>query len=285
MQATNIDLIQETNQKPSMQSIDLHSYNSQISLQSSLSFTRKPSLASITTLTTHKHYSHTSTWLRASILGASDGLISTGSLLLGVLAGGNTDYLVLTGTAALVGGSLSMAMGEWVSVGSQRDSEEADINLERKQHLKGGIHTQLEFEELRRSFIAKGLSSRLANEVALELSAKPLDDLVKIHVHEELGIDTEELTNPWQACVASALAFVAGAFPPLLVVILTGKDRSLGIIAVLLTCWVLFIFFGSLGGQIGGYSKLKGAMRLAFGGTIALGFTFGIGMLFNVQIG
>ena len=103
-------------------------------------------------------------------------------------------------------------------------------------------------------------------------------------MHEECGIDTEKLTNPLQACLASALAFLAGGFPPLLAVILTGSDRSLGIIAVVLTCWILFIVFGAIGAKIGGYSRLKGAVRLAFGGSVALSFTFGIGLLFNVQM-
>jgi VIT1/CCC1 family predicted Fe2+/Mn2+ transporter len=268
-------------QKPSLESI---------SSQKSIEHPPRPrstqsltsSLSSIE-LPTHKHYSHKSTWLRAGILGASDGLVSTGALLLGVLAGGSTSSLILTGTSALVAGALSMALGEWVSVASQRDSERADIDLEMKQHSKGGVHEQLEFEELRRNYIKKGLSPELANQVALELSAKPLEELVKIHVYEECGIDTEQLTNPFQACFASALAFVAGGFPPLLAVILTGSDRGLGIIAVVMTCWILFLVFGAIGANIGGYSRLKGAVRLAFGGSVALSFTFGIGLLFNVQ--
>jgi VIT1/CCC1 family predicted Fe2+/Mn2+ transporter len=206
-------------------------------------------------------YPNTSNWTLAGILG----LVTTGALLLGLLGGDKTDTLLLAGTCALLAGGLSIALAEWVSA---RDSD-----FESDKDYKDGLQSQLEFEELRREYISKGLTPQLAHQVALELSGK---------LDERAGSNEGEHHDfTLQSCVASALAFVLGGFAPLLVVILTRNNRAAGIIGVLLTCWVLFFTFGALLGHFKGYSKVKKAMNVAFGGTLVLGLSYGIGLLFN----
>ncbi|KAJ3319439.1 hypothetical protein HDV06_006325 [Boothiomyces sp. JEL0866] len=227
----------------------------------------------------HQHYSHRANWLRAGVLGASDGLVSNSSIILGILAANKSDVAVLTGLSALVAGTISMALGEYISVSSQRDTEEADIKLERNEHEKGGQTAVEEFEELKLSYIEKGLSPETAHLVVTELHGHSIDRVVQIHVREELGIDVDDLTNPWEAAGASAIAFATGAAPPLIVVAITTSQIASILIAIV--CGIFLIIFGGIGSHLGGGAIWKGSLRVFIGGMIAMGCTFGIGSIFE----
>ncbi|KAJ3311631.1 hypothetical protein HDV04_003895 [Boothiomyces sp. JEL0838] len=227
----------------------------------------------------HQHYSHRANWLRAGVLGASDGLVSNSSIILGILAANKPEVAVLTGLSALVAGTISMALGEYISVSSQRDTEEADIKLERKEHERGGQTAIEEFEELKLGYIEKGLSPETAHLVATELHDLHIDKIVQIHVREELGIDVDDLTNPWEAAGASAIAFATGAAPPLIVVAITTSQIASVLIAIV--CGVFLLVFGGIGSHLGGGSIWKGSLRVFIGGMIAMGATFGIGAIFE----
>ncbi|KAJ3045648.1 hypothetical protein HDV00_007773 [Rhizophlyctis rosea] len=168
----------------------------------------------------HRHYSDRTPWLRAAVLGANDGLVSVAALMLGV-GGGNADQktMILAGVASLVAGALSMACGEYVSVSSQKDTEHADMLRERQEFLKGPEAAQREMEELACIYEAKGLSKETAQIVAKELHercAGNVDAIVKVHMRDELNVDLDEMANPVQAAVTSAIMFSIGALFPLL---------------------------------------------------------------------
>eukprot|EP00775_Hariotina_reticulata_P000676 gene676-974_t len=150
----------------------------------------------------HEHFSSRTGWLRAFVLGANDGLISVAALMLGVGAGSDQLHTMqLSGIAALVAGACSMACGEYISVASQKDAEEADIEKERLEQLKGPDARERELDELTQIYVNRGLNEVLARQVAMELSAH---DVVKAHARDELGIDVDDLANPLQASLASA---------------------------------------------------------------------------------
>lgn len=162
----------------------------------------------------HVHHSNRAPWLRALVLGANDGLVSVAALLMGV-GSGSPDLAVLrlSGVAALISGALSMAVGEYVSVSSQRDSERADIQKEIEEQLKGPEAQARELEELASIYISRGVPEDLARQVAVALTEK---DVIRAHARDELGIDIDELSNPLQAAVISAFTFAGGAALPLL---------------------------------------------------------------------
>ncbi|KAH8951864.1 hypothetical protein BDL97_09G053400 [Sphagnum fallax] len=221
----------------------------------------------------HKHYSHRSPWLRAMVLGANDGLISVASLMLGVGAVNNdVKSMVVSGLAGLVAGACSMAIGEFVSVFSQRDSELADVEKERQEHMKGPEAQARELEELTQIYVGRGLSYSLAKKVAEELT---MGDVLKAHARDELGIDMDDLSNPMQAAFASAVAFSLGAAIPLLAgsFIVTTKYR---IISIVLTSTMALTGFGAIGAKLGGASMTKAAMRVLIGGWIAMLITYGV---------
>jgi len=221
----------------------------------------------------HKHYSHRSPWLRAMVLGANDGLISVASLMLGVGAVNNdVKSMVVSGLAGLVAGACSMAIGEFVSVFSQRDSELADVEKERQEHMKGPEAQARELEELTQIYVGRGLSYSLAKKVAEELT---MGDALKAHARDELGIDMDDLSNPMQAAFASAVAFSLGAAIPLLAgsFIVTTKYR---IISIVLTSTMALTGFGAIGAKLGGASMTKAAMRVLIGGWIAMLITYGV---------
>jgi VIT1/CCC1 family predicted Fe2+/Mn2+ transporter len=165
----------------------------------------------------HVHYSQRAPWLRAAVLGLNDGLVSTSSTMLGVGGGSSeSSAMFIAGVAALVAGSLSMACGEYVSVSSQKDAEQADLDKEREEHLKGPLHRQKELEELRNIYIEKGLTPELATEVAQQLTTDNIEEVVKIHARDELGININSLANPLQAAVVSAFTFFSGGIIPFL---------------------------------------------------------------------
>ncbi|KAI8475047.1 MAG: Ccc1 family [Monoraphidium minutum] len=226
----------------------------------------------------HEHYSHRAPWLRAMVLGANDGLVSVASLMMGI-GGANDDLraMQLAGVAGLVGGALSMACGEYISVSSQRDTEEADIEKERQEQIKGPAARAREFEELVAIYMSRGLSEPLARQVAHELTEK---DVIRAHARDELGIDLDDLANPLQASVASALAFSFGAAIPLL----TGAflhDSYIRLLAVCGAATFGLALFGGSGAYLGGASVVRGAARVLFGGWLAMLVTFGIGKLFG----
>ncbi len=224
-----------------------------------------------------KHKSQRSNWLRAAVLGVNDGLVSTSSLMVGVMAA-NANYstILTTGIAGLVAGALSMAAGEYVSVSSQRDAERTDIDIERRA-LKN--HPKTELTELAKIYQDRGLEKDLALQVAIQLQAK---DAVGAHARDELGIDHKLLPNPLQAAVASAVAFAGGSLIPILATLL-GKGEQGGLLIVIATLVALAIS-GAIGASIGGGNKLVAGLRVFLGGGVAMAVTAFIGHLIGTNI-
>jgi VIT1/CCC1 family predicted Fe2+/Mn2+ transporter len=213
-------------------------------------------------------------WLRAAVLGANDGILSTSSLVLGVAAAHATHSSVLVaGVAGLVAGAMSMAAGEYVSVHSQADTEHADIELERaelKADEKG------ERNELTAIYVARGLDSSLAKQVAEQLMRH---DAIGAHARDELGISDTFRARPIQAALASAGSFAVGAAMPLLV---TAFVPSAGLIPIVSgTSLVFLAFLGGLAAHAGGAGVTIGAMRVTFWGALAMAVTAGVGALFG----
>ncbi len=213
-------------------------------------------------------------WLRAAVLGANDGLISTSSLVLGVAAAQTLrEPILLAATAGLVAGALSMAAGEYVSVSSQADTEKADLTRETEELAS---KPESELAELTAIYVGRGLSEPLAAQVAQELTAK---DALGAHTRDELGMSDGTRARPLQAAIASAAAFVAGAAPPLLLVIFVPlASVSMAVSGVTL---VLLIILGGLAAQLGGAPLLPGAMRVAFWGVMAMACTALVGKVFG----
>jgi len=211
-------------------------------------------------------------WLRAGVLGANDGIVSVASLVVGV-AGVTTDNaaLLTAGIAGLVGGAISMALGEYVSVSSQRDSERALIAKEREE-----LQTMptAELAELTQLYRDRGLTEETAHQVAKELTAH---DALSAHLEVELGIDQNDLVNPWHAALSSAVAFTLGALLPLLAILLPPPEWRVPVtfIAVLLALAVT----GAVSARIGGSAPVRASIRLVIGGALALAATWLIGTL------
>jgi VIT1/CCC1 family predicted Fe2+/Mn2+ transporter len=211
-------------------------------------------------------------WLRAGVLGANDGIVSTASLVLGV-AGATTSHsaIITAGLAGLFAGSLSMAAGEYVSVSSQRDSERAMLALE-KRELRETPHGEL--DELTTIYQGKGLSPELAREVAKQLTAH---DALGAHAEAELGINPRELVNPWQAAGASFLSFAIGAALPLLAIAFT--PAAARIVVTLVVSLVALMLTGNISAALGKAPHLPAVARNVLGGAVAMGVTYGIGSL------
>jgi VIT1/CCC1 family predicted Fe2+/Mn2+ transporter len=215
-------------------------------------------------------------WLRAGVLGANDGIVSVASIVVGVAGASNSSNFILTaGVAGLTAGALSMAVGEYVSVSTQRDTEQAMLAKERYELEHQPEH---ELEELVGLYQAKGLKEETARTVALELTAY---DAFAAHADAELKTDPNNLTNPISAAVASAVAFTTGGFIPLLAIVLPPENLRLIItfIAVLFALIVTGIFSAKLGGA----GKRKATIRVVVGGILAMIITFGVGKLFGVS--
>jgi VIT1/CCC1 family predicted Fe2+/Mn2+ transporter len=215
-------------------------------------------------------------WLRAAVLGANDGIVSVSSIIVGIAAAGATEATLFTaGIASIVAGALSMAVGEYVSVSTQRDTEKALLAKERWE-LENEPENEL--IELTAIYKKKGLSQVTAEIVAKELTAH---DAFAAHVDAELGINPDDLTNPWHAAYASALAFFAGAIVPLLAMILspTAYKIELTFVAV---GFALFIT-GSLSAHVGEANKTRAVIRVVLGGILAMAITFGVGKLFGLS--
>jgi VIT1/CCC1 family predicted Fe2+/Mn2+ transporter len=223
------------------------------------------------------HLSHRSNWLRAAVLGANDGIVSTASLVLGVAASGASRSAIVTaGIAGLVAGALSMAAGEYVSVSSQRDAEEADLSLERRELLEDP-HGEL--EELAGIYERRGLSAELAREVAQALTAH---DALEAHARDELGLAEERLARPLQAAWASALSFSTGAVIPLLAVALVPSGARVAV-AVAITLLALALL-GDLGARLGGAPRGPATVRVVVWGALAMGITAAIGALVGTAV-
>jgi VIT1/CCC1 family predicted Fe2+/Mn2+ transporter len=218
------------------------------------------------------HLSHRSNWLRAAVLGANDGLVSTASLVLGVAAAGASGRAVATaGIAALFAGALAMAAGEYVSVSSQRDAEEADLRLERRE-LNDDPRGEL--RELAAIYQRRGLPEGLAMEVALALSSK---DVLAAHARDELGLSDQRRARPLQAAWASALAFSAGAVVPLSGMLLVPRPARV-VTCVALTL-VALALLGDTGARLGGARRWRATLRVLLWGTAAMAVTAAIGAL------
>ncbi|AWR22103.1 MAG: VIT family protein [Aurantimicrobium sp.] len=211
-------------------------------------------------------------WLRAGVLGANDGIVSIAALMVGVAAA-TTDpaALLLTGVAGLSAGAISMALGEYVSVSSQRDSEKAWINKERRELEE---FPEEELEELVALYEAQGLKPATARQVAVEMTEV---DALKTHLDIELGINQEELTNPLHAAISSAIAFFAGAILPLLAVLLVPGDAKIP--ATVAASLIALALTGGVGAYIGGAPVPRAILRVTIGGAAALAVTYFIGSL------
>ncbi len=224
---------------------------------------------------TERHKTHRIGWLRAAVMGANDGIVSTASLVLGVAAAGATSKSILiTGVAGLVAGAMSMAAGEYVSVSSQSDTENADLNRERIELATDPVH---EHAELSAIYVGRGLDNTLAAKVATQLMAH---DALGAHSRDELGISDTTTARPVQAALASAATFSVGAALPLLVVLLV--PVALLMWSVSASSLLFLMFLGALAGHTGGSSVLKASVRVTFWGALAMALTAGVGALFGV---
>ncbi|MCB8999409.1 MAG: VIT family protein [Bacteroidales bacterium] len=223
------------------------------------------------------HYIHKSNWLRAAVLGANDGILSTSSLAIGIAAASNLrEPIILATLAGLVAGALSMAAGEYVSVSSQTDIEDADVKRE-KQELDET--PELELQMLAEIYEKRGLKKQTALTVAKELTAK---NALEAHVRDELGINDLTKANPFQAAMASGASFTLGGILPLLVsVFLPLEQMEYYLYAFAL---VFLILLGVISAKTGGSSILKAILRITFWGTVAMGITAFVGYLFGVNL-
>ena len=224
------------------------------------------------------HRSHRVGWLRAAVLGANDGLISTGSLMLGMAtADARPATILLTGVAGLAAGALSMAAGEFVSVSSQADAEQADARIEARALRE---HPELELQELTQIYVQRGLEPDLARQVAVQLTAH--DDL-STHLRDEVGIHELQRARPVQAALASAAAFSVGALPP---VLLAWRWSGPGLAAALVaSTLVLLAVLGFVAERVAGGGGIKGAWRVLLWGALAQAATAAIGYAFGVAAG
>ncbi|MCM2341021.1 VIT family protein [Rhodoferax sp.] len=216
-------------------------------------------------------------WLRAAVLGANDGIVSTASLILGVAAASATQSAVLVaGVAGLVAGAMSMAAGEYVSVSSQSDTEQADIARERHELATDGAR---ELAELAAIYVRRGLDTELAHQVATQLTAK---NALEAHTRDELGISDAVSANPLQAALVSALSFIVGAGLPLLTVWLVPYASLTPVVAG--TSLLFLVMLGGLAAHMGGAGIVKGIFRVTFLGALAMACTAGVGWLFGVAL-
>jgi VIT1/CCC1 family predicted Fe2+/Mn2+ transporter len=215
-------------------------------------------------------------WLRAAVLGANDGIVSTASLVVGVAAAGSgrTEVLI-AGLAGLVAGAMSMAAGEYVSVSSQTDAEMADIARETRE-LKETPEAEL--NELTRIYIERGLDEDLARRVAIQLTKR---DVLGAHARDELGISETVTAHPVQAALVSASTFAVGAVVPVIVALIAPPTR-ISIVVATATLLALAVL-GALGASAGGAGKIRGSIRVTFWGALAMAATATVGMIFGVS--
>lgn len=226
-------------------------------------------------LQVEKHRSHRVGWLRAAVLGANDGIVSTASLVLGVsAAGAGSEAVLIAGVAGLVAGAMSMAAGEYVSVSSQADTEHADLCRERQELARSPVYEQAELTAI---YVKRGLEAELASRVATQLMEH---DALGAHARDELGISETVAARPAQAAFASAGTFAVGAALPLLMVVLS--PASVVPWSVSGSSLVFLAVLGSLAARAGGAPMLAAAWRVTFWGALAMALTAGVGALFGV---
>jgi VIT1/CCC1 family predicted Fe2+/Mn2+ transporter len=216
--------------------------------------------------------------LRAAVLGANDGIVSTSSVLMGV-AGATSDAhaIAVAGLAALIAGALSMAVGEYVSVSSQSDAEKAYIEGE-KADLRD--NPEYELDELAREYMKHGVSRATAVQVAKELTKK---DALRAHLRMHFNLDPDEINSPWQAAIASLLSFTVGGVIPFLVIILVPSEVKIpATVAAVVLCLVATGFFSA---RAGGASHMRAIARVVGGGLVAMGVTYWVGVLFGTAVG
>jgi VIT1/CCC1 family predicted Fe2+/Mn2+ transporter len=224
------------------------------------------------------HLSYRSGWLRASVLGANDGILSVASVALGVAAAGASRGAVATaGVAALSAGAMSMAAGEFVSVSSQRDTENADLALEQRELA---ADPEGELRELTGIYTERGLPDDLAEQVARVLTER---DALAAHARDELGLDDDRRAQPLQAALASAGSFASGAILPLIAAIIPGRTARIPI--CLLVAVAMLILLGDLGARLGGAPRLRAVLRVTGWGLLAMGITAGVGALAGTVAG
>lgn len=216
-------------------------------------------------------------WLRAGVLGANDGIVSTAGLVVGVAAATASRTAILTaGVAGLVAGALSMAAGEYVSVSTQRDTERALLEKERRELVE---MPEEELDELTEIYRGKGLSPELARAVAVELTEH---DAFAAHVEAELGIDPDNLTNPWHAAIASAVAFTLGSVLPLLAITLLSVDVRVPV--TMLAVVLALVVTGWTSAALGEADRGRAVRRNVVGGVLAMAVTYGIGSLVGLGV-
>ena len=216
-------------------------------------------------------------WLRAAVLGANDGIISTASLIVGVAAAAaKQDDVLIAGVAGLAAGAMSMAAGEYVSVSSQSDTEQADLARERKELSE---HAELERDELASIYVGRGVDPALARQVAQQLMAK---DALTAHARDELGISEITTARPVQAALTSAAMFSTGAALPLLMVVVSPAGALVPIVSAASLGFLALL--GAIGARAGGANVLRATVRVTFWGAFAMALTAGIGRLFGTVL-
>ncbi len=226
-------------------------------------------------INSEKHYAHRVGWLRAVVLGANDGIVSTASLVVGVAAAKTSkSEIIVAGIAGLVAGAMSMAAGEFVSVSSQADIEKADLIREQKEI---DADSAFEHEELAQIYVKRGLELNLAKQVAQQLM---VHDALGAHARDELGMSEIHNARPIQAALASAGSFSLGALLPVLLIFLIPINHLITVVAA---CSLVFLaIFGALAARVGGANILIGIGRVTFWGALAMGITAAVGTLFGV---
>jgi vacuolar iron transporter family protein len=223
------------------------------------------------------HRTERTGWLRAAVLGANDGIVSTASLMVGVAAASQgRGALLVAGGAGLVAGALSMAAGEYVSVSSQSDTERADLAREQTELV---AQPELEKRELAAIYVERGLTPELATQVAQQLMAH---DALRAHARDELGISSTVRARPVQAAFASAVSFAGGAALPVLTALAAPTQQVVPLVAG--TSLVFLTLLGALAARTGGAPVLKGSLRVAFWGALAMAVTAGVGRLFGTVV-
>ncbi len=223
------------------------------------------------------HRSHRAGWLRASVLGANDGIVSVAGLVVGVAASGaGHDTILMTGVAGLVAGAMSMAAGEYVSVQSQADAEQADLVLEKKELAEDPATELIELEHI---YVRRGLTPALARQVAQQLTSQ---DALAAHARDELGLTDTLRARPLQAALASAAAFTTGAAVPIIAILVAPQARMVPV-TIAVTVASLLVS-GALAAYAGGAPMLRGALRVGFWGAMAMAASHFIGNLFHVSV-
>jgi VIT1/CCC1 family predicted Fe2+/Mn2+ transporter len=216
-------------------------------------------------------------WLRAAVLGANDGIVSVSSIILGVAGATSARHTIfIAGLAGLVAGAFSMAVGEYVSVSSQRDTERAFIRREKRRLREDPAH---ELDGLAKVYVEKGVSEKTARQLAKELTAK---DAVAAHLEAELQLDEEDLNNPVQAALASMVSFTVGGLVPLIAVL--AASQSARIVVTFVAVLVALTLTGYLSATVGNASRKRAILRVVIGGAAAMALTYLVGHLFGTSV-